>query len=207
MDKEKDILKLEKLVSALYLVTNSFSDSEPIKWRLRDLGLSLLSHITPPSYSLGQLLSPMEQVIALCDIARLNSGASQMNFEIIKQEFSSLRDRLSLREKTEFPANLPSLSLPNMTNSYRSNQPTLPQRSMGATKTRENGSIGTSNSNNRQELIYRIIKQSGPLSIKDIAQNVPGVSSKTVQRELVSLVQSGRLKREGDRRWSRYSAV
>jgi DeoR/GlpR family transcriptional regulator of sugar metabolism len=78
---------------------------------------------------------------------------------------------------------------------------------MGATKTRENGSIGTSNSNNRQELIYRIIKQSGPLSIKDIAQNVPGVSSKTVQRELVSLVQSGRLKREGDRRWSRYSAV
>lgn len=199
MDKEKDILKLEKLVSALYLVTNHFPDLEPIKWRLREQGLTLLSYITPSNYSLGQLLGPIDQVIALCDIARLNSGASQMNFEIIKQEFSALRERLASRERVDFPHNLPTLS--HLIPSHSS--VALPSRAKAETVT----PTASNGNNNRQELIYRLIKQSGPLSIKDIAHNVPGVSSKTVQRELVALVQGGKLKREGDRRWARYSAV
>ncbi len=34
--------KTEKIVSALYLVSDFLSDSEPIKWQLRSIGLDLL---------------------------------------------------------------------------------------------------------------------------------------------------------------------
>ena len=35
--------KTGKLVTAVYMVTNFFSDKEPIKWKLREVCLSMLS--------------------------------------------------------------------------------------------------------------------------------------------------------------------
>ena len=37
--------KTEKLVTALYMVTSFLSDSEPLKWKLRENGVALLSGI------------------------------------------------------------------------------------------------------------------------------------------------------------------
>ncbi|MDO8492632.1 MAG: DeoR family transcriptional regulator [bacterium] len=56
----------------------------------------------------------------------------------------------------------------------------------------------------RELLIIKEIKQKGSVTVKDIAVLIKGVSEKTIQRELVSLLAGGVLKREGERRWSRY---
>ena len=42
---EKAIIsaKVQKLTSALYLVTSFLSDSDPLKWKLRDKSLEVLS--------------------------------------------------------------------------------------------------------------------------------------------------------------------
>jgi DNA-binding HxlR family transcriptional regulator len=42
------------------------------------------------------------------------------------------------------------------------------------------------------------------VSINDIAKKVIGCSTKTLQRELNNLVQEGKIKRIGDKRWSKY---
>lgn len=44
-------------------------------------------------------------------------------------------------------------------------------------------------------------------SIKDLLGTVPGVSEKTIQRELATLVETGILGKHGERRWSRYYRV
>lgn len=63
----------------------------------------------------------------------------------------------------------------------------------------------------RQDIILNSIKPGEGYTIKDIINEVsissPGMdcSSKTIQRDLLSLVAGGVLKKSGERRWSRYS--
>ncbi len=57
----------------------------------------------------------------------------------------------------------------------------------------------------RQQIIIKELRNKGQLTVKDLADKIKGCSEKTIQRELLSLVGSGVLKKEGERRWSRYS--
>lgn len=59
----------------------------------------------------------------------------------------------------------------------------------------------------REKVILDSIKEKGEVSVKDISHLIPGVSEKTIQRELVSMVSRGVLKKEGERRWSKYSII
>lgn len=59
----------------------------------------------------------------------------------------------------------------------------------------------------RQSKIIDIIKASKAefVSIKDITSRIKDCSEKTIQRELISMVESGILKKTGERRWSMYA--
>ena len=59
----------------------------------------------------------------------------------------------------------------------------------------------------RAERIRTVLEAKPEASIKDIAEIITDVSEKTIQRELNSLIEKGQVRREGERRWSRYSAV
>ncbi len=59
----------------------------------------------------------------------------------------------------------------------------------------------------RRATILRYIREHGIVSIKEIADGVPGTSDKTLQRALIDLLSDGAIVRHGDRRWSRYEAV
>ncbi len=57
----------------------------------------------------------------------------------------------------------------------------------------------------RRKIILALIKQKPALTVKDIARSIPGVSEKTIQRELFAMVAEAILTKKGDRRWSTYS--
>ena len=57
----------------------------------------------------------------------------------------------------------------------------------------------------RQKIILQFIKDSnGNVNIKDISPSIKGCSGKTLQRDLIYLMQKGMIKKTGERRWSRY---
>lgn len=58
---------------------------------------------------------------------------------------------------------------------------------------------------NRKSLIISLFQGEKALTIKDISSAIKGYSAKTIQRELLQLISSGVLKRNGSRRWSTYS--
>ncbi len=58
---------------------------------------------------------------------------------------------------------------------------------------------------NRQAIIIKLLSKKSGLSVTDFEDSIKGVSTKTIQRELLSMVASGVLKKEGERRWSTYS--
>ncbi|MEX0919433.1 MAG: hypothetical protein WDZ64_01630 [Parcubacteria group bacterium] len=59
--------------------------------------------------------------------------------------------------------------------------------------------------NSRQSIIINILKRKKEIMIKDVSPLVNGCSEKTIQRELLAMVQAGILKKVGEKRWSRYS--
>lgn len=56
----------------------------------------------------------------------------------------------------------------------------------------------------RSQRILAIVKAKGIVSIGDVSAVVTDCSEKTIQRELLALVDRGVLKKEGERRWSTY---
>ncbi len=67
------------------------------------------------------------------------------------------------------------------------------------------GHIGQSISDNRISSIISLLKIRSGLSVKDFTEVIPGVSEKTIQRELVVLSNKGIINKMGERRWTRYS--
>jgi len=59
----------------------------------------------------------------------------------------------------------------------------------------------------RAERIKTVLEAKPQATIKDISEVITDVSEKTIQRELNSLIEKGQVIREGERRWSRYSAT
>lgn len=59
----------------------------------------------------------------------------------------------------------------------------------------------------RRERIKTILEAKGEATIKDISSIITDVSEKTIQRELNAMIDEGHVKRQGERRWSRYSMI
>jgi len=59
--------------------------------------------------------------------------------------------------------------------------------------------------NRRQTAIIGVLKKKREIIIKDLAGIISDCSEKTIQRELLNLVQAGILTKKGIRRWTKYS--
>jgi len=67
-----------------------------------------------------------------------------------------------------------------------------------------------STSNEKTQRINKImsfIKDKGEVGIKDIMSLIPDVAGKTLQRDLQYLIDNSQIRREGDKRWTRYMSL
>lgn len=71
-------------------------------------------------------------------------------------------------------------------------------------KLKEFGTVAVKK-NARQSVIINLLKRKREIMIKDVTPLIEGVSEKTIQRELLAMVEQGIIKKEGEKRWSRYS--
>jgi hypothetical protein len=112
------IKKTEKIVTALYMVTDCMDTDDAIKMRMRLRGVDLLSsvhqisvlspaekhaHLTATRLQVGELLS-------LVDVSLSIGFISRMNAEILKREFLLLIDEL-VAEQAHYRDRLPSSSM------------------------------------------------------------------------------------------------
>jgi DNA-binding transcriptional ArsR family regulator len=57
----------------------------------------------------------------------------------------------------------------------------------------------------RRKIIFALLNQKPSVTVGDIGKSIPGVSEKTIQRELLAMVGEGILTKHGERRWSTYA--
>lgn len=220
--------KTEKLASAVYMITNLFSDNEPMKWNLRRKVSDLLSFILEykdiKDSNLSDFAYNIEtkvlELVSLLEISFRAGLISQMNFSIIKQEFSYVLDvfnktSLDTREYSNKNISKSFFDITDERNHISSTQNVGRQVSREANTTHISyGHIkdkndlsdkGVFRKSNRQNIILNLLKKRKELTIKDVSIHIRDCSEKTIQRELISLITAGVLKRTGERRWSRYS--
>jgi len=252
--------KTEKLVTAIYMVTNFLSDREPMKWKFRETGLLLLNYSSTLNEKKEQncvgsflrILSLLNEMLSMLEIAYLAGFISGMNYSILKREYLFIKKRIELKKNNKgsnsgvtFPegffavsesaaslcgdenkrvgentleknneknvfdkvgqidhsaqnltARLEKQHLKNQ-NAHLGVQPPSEQKD----SKRHNDLI----KDKRKQTILQLLKDKKELTIKDISLQVVGCSEKTIQRDLVSMLQNKVLKKTGERRWSRYS--
>ncbi|MBI5400662.1 MAG: DeoR family transcriptional regulator [Candidatus Yonathbacteria bacterium] len=264
--------KCERLATAIYLVTNFLSDTEPMKYRLRALSLELVRDASftkngvhgVEANVLERLHANIFETLSLFELAFIAGLVSEMNFTVLKREYVSLRDTIDIKKASReshtdiilgdnffssqenvFASEAGSAGSRLGRKQSRVTTPFSKGHSIGQTNTtmsdrtptkgqidihafsssadlknpspksdlsvpasmhRAPSSLPNSiQKDTRRIRILKLIKDNREVAIKDIVAHFPDISEKTIQRELVSMSDSGVLKKFGERRWSRYA--
>jgi hypothetical protein len=227
--------KTEKVIAALYLITNLVLDSEPIKWQIRKVSIGLMSDIlnlkrlssSQHKQAITGIVVAMSEVISLLKVASISDQISLMNCAVVQKELTllighleslhpdAIGSRALALPQNYFDVPEPELILARTPmgtmfsgNLSRTFSPKGQYRTSVAVKDNQTQQAPRDNlKDSRHEKILQLLKAGKPLGIKDFAKEIKGCSEKTLQRELLSMVGKGVLKKTGERRWSLYSLM
>jgi len=222
IEKKADFItiynKSYRLAAAVFMISNLMDRDEELRTKIKKLSLNMVSmsvNLKDISfYDAKKLMVEIEknslELMSMLDIASVSGLVSKMNAAVIKEEFQSFINELA-NFALKFESNK-DVSVKNVfNNSLLSGEENL---KLGSTNTHDKGDIHllkNGNGQRRKDLrknnILEFIKGHKNVNIKDIVPNIVGCSEKTIQRELLDLIAEGKIKKVGERRWSRYSIV
>lgn len=190
------VQKSEKLASALYIITSYLTDDEPLRTKLRRSALDLVSLATDVRHGGEQYETFGSRCLEIGTILRLSERAglvSSMNAKILCGEYAELASFVHEHKDTIFGGHIIIQDAKQA--------PTKPDSIGHSIINRTNNGKRHSN---RQNIILSLFDKKDKITIRDAVSAVEGCSEKTIQREVMSLVEDGVLLKEGERRWSTY---
>ena len=215
---EKDIRRVyiykksERLAKAIHLVAPAFKDIKALRDRIHRLAVDLVDASVPGPAIVKETRSrELRALSSVLSMARSAGILSVMNVDIIRRETHQLLQEIAGYEDPRLSlGEAPSLaSLLKATPEPRREQPlsrAVLKESEPVRKTFVNGHASDKkDKNGRRDSILSIVRSKGPVEIKDISTLIRDVSEKTIQRELQALIDEGKIKRTGERRWTRYA--
>ena len=226
--------KVEKITSALYLVTDHLNNREPLKWDIREKGTNLLSNVMKlNNYLMADKLKifsnisfELFEVISLLELTTTSKLISEENLEVFKREIELLlsliknnSDKISnqfssyiggdyfkVKDKSLRPKEIKSVLASLKDKNYdKGHIKSKGQSSLEGGNINVNKISNSEKKDSRREKITNILSKGQKLTIKDISKIITDCSEKTIQRELKEMMKNNLLKKEGERRWSRYS--
>lgn len=225
---DKAYRRAERIAAALYILTKYMSETEPLRIHAREVAHLLLKDILQlrigfrvgaDAAETSRMHARVREAISLVQLLSVGGYVSKENADMVTralEELSQFVDAAGathLAERTVFTKEdllidqtirQPLLRTAGM--SIRPGSKTVP----GGQSSERNDKRQNSEKDNlssRRATILDVLKDGKEMAIKDIASFVVGCSEKTVQRELAALVSDGILKKEGEKRWSRYSTI
>lgn len=209
---EKDIRrvfiykKAERLAKALSVVGPAFAGATSLKARLDTSSVALVDTALLPLVEMREKL-PREllSLISVLTVARTSGLLSRMNADLIIKEAQYLLQEIAAYEEPRVTLDeLPTLAAMDKA-APKDERPQATYTKLVASPPRKTTEAHKGHIKDREEAILSIIKNKGQVSIKDISHLIRGVSEKTIQRELASLTERGKVVKRGERRWSTYT--
>lgn len=217
----------ERMVSALYLLTNHIPASEDARSSLRSHANELLEHVlslkddmrSSQSMAVQSVISNIRHLISLVRVLTIAGYISIANAETMVAALDDLGNFLLTSQRSILSENI-TIHRDELMD-IRETRPRAVQhvkdsrevsvitdsqlvtdRGMSAAVRGASDTLSV-----RVQNILDILRTGGNLGIKDIVANLPEYSEKMIQRELLTLVRDGRVKKTGLKRWSRYSVT
>lgn len=224
---EKDIRrvfiykKAERLAKALHLVAPAFNGSVSLRNRIDAIAIALVdAAILPPLVARTALSRELLTLSSLLSVARTSGVLSTMNAAIIIHEAHVLLQEVSAYEEPRLLLDA-GVTLADIAKSAPRREALQSEKAQSIVakpvaraaargskgQIKDTESITGVHIKDRREAILSLIKDKGKASIKDISTVIRNVSEKTIQRELGALIDAGLVLKEGERRWSTYSAL
>lgn len=213
--------KTQKISQALYLITDFFDPLEPLRESVRknaNLLLqsagNLLRNDQKDTHSAAHsLIGYFLETLALIDTAKLISLISDNNHRILSEEMDHVMREVETNREKKIQLSKEFIATPTIEDYKRQSVPYKGQESVLNIKDTEYRPVKKditatpSSKAQRSVQVISLFKPGVELTIKDISSHLKDVSEKTIQRELLSLVFKGMLRKKGERRWSRYSLI
>jgi hypothetical protein len=205
------VRKSERLASALYVITGFMPSDEPVRTRLRICALEIITHSASQSEFQGSGVDRFEsrcaEIITILQTAHLSGLISEMNAKLVGEEYALLaafvRANAGKISERGHALEKSSVSDPKTLSSP------IGQRGKSLLKSTDtqkgtNFKVSKSPIKGRKDIILSIFDKKESISIKDALSLIPGMSEKTIQRDILSLVADGALIKTGSRRWTTY---
>lgn len=211
--------RAERILAALYLITNHIPSTELLRTSIRAEALTMLERMFSlrddmraiDSNHLEACQVSIRYLISLVRMLSVAGFVSTQNTNIVIEGLDELGNFLSVSKGSSLSENI-SLSRKDLLDIHGvpirdiKDSPAIKDRLHIKDKARMSDKVTNSDGLSVRELsIMGILRTGGELGIKDIAANLPEYSEKMIQRDLVGLVSTGRVKKTGLKRWSRYS--
>ena len=208
---EKDIRrvfiykKAERLAKALHLIAPAFTEDVSLKSRIDAIAIGLIdAALLLPGAARAALSRELLALSSILSIARTSNLLSAMNAELIVREAHMLLTEVAAYEEPRLSLDeAPTLS--GIAKKAFSQEEKNETNRKGHIKDIEH--VSDIHIKDRRDAILSVIKSKRTASIKDISTLVRSVSEKTIQRELMALIRTGLVRRQGERRWSTYSLI
>ena len=221
------ILRTKKITEALYRITDFFPDEEPLKWILRKEAVGVLNsflnieHV--PYYERLKesryCSSIIGKILNLAELASFGSFVAKANFAVLSREYKAIlffinglnHDELGPVLNTEPSKTDNEILSPSpyfYTNIDKGGETIEPRKSVNygnLVKSTAGDSGESLRFSGRHDKILSLLKERKEVSVGDIYHCFDGISEKTIQRDLMSLVNQGMLNMSGDKRWRRYT--
>ena len=222
--------KAHRLAAAVFMVCNLMDENGEFGTKIKNVSLELIfvsvnmkdTNVLETKKTLSDIEKICLKLMSMLDIAYISNLISKMNADILKDEF-----RMFISELNKFAENFNKDGYVSMRKIFDDSivldlkdhfETSIfnGQNHIGAiSKIETKKQVETENQNGgkqkrkdlRKNTVLEFIKGHNHVSIKDIVPNINGCSEKTIQRELITLINEGKVKKTGERRWSKYSII
>lgn len=228
--KEYVFKKTDRIVAAIYAVTRHLKDNEPAKRSLREGAVELVRSITALNVIeegevvlLGRIGALVLRMVTLLEALVESLLISRDNCTILRKELLLLaRFVTTMRGSSSLQLETQTFAVPLVKRARGGGGRSVPrggghdevlikdnhkdeQTSHDVEAHSSNVIKDNSENKDREQAIISMLKTKSDLMVKDFVSVLPGISEKTIQRELSAMVARGRIKKSGLRRWTRYS--
>lgn len=218
------VKRSERLLRAVYLITDIMPEREPLRWLLRKHALRLLDEMNDASMTDTHRLAFLVTVI----LERIMLGRSlglisEMNMDHLVRAYETLRDDIAkgiggrgaqLSSTILYPTGEEvNKATERMLDQDRASSIGQPRKHVTDRKKRSVKRVERpprtvvakrDEADDRREVLLSRFRKDEKLAIRDVMERMPGFSEKTIQRDLVALTDDSKLIREGKRRWTTY---
>ena len=211
-------VQVEAISKAIYLVTDLFKNDEPLKMSLRRVAVNCVENDKDNNSfiklnSLIKLSRDIDLISNMNADLLINAIDSYLyNINKVEERKDIQIDKLLITDRVDAQESDKVIVIQNkeIETAELIIEDKVEKKTANITINNNTQNIKTINNismdiGSRRKRILEIVKSRGAVTINEFIESIKGISSKTIQRELTSLVLSGTLKKTGERRWSKYS--